>query len=81
MGEARFQVPVRKRALERRVNRFLAGKGQRLRRPRGACGQASVGPYYLLDLNKNLMLEKNVELEEFGRRIGAMKDWEVLADE
>lgn len=68
------RVPVSRDALLARVRRQLAGTGQQLRRGRGEMGE-----WFILDTKANVVTETHVNLEEYARRIGAMRLWEELS--
>ncbi len=59
-------------------NRSLAEDGEVLKTARGARALQDLGEYYVLDLSSNGVLRKDVDLEEFGRNLGALKPFEKL---
>lgn len=78
----RQRVPVSERALVARVNRKLARGNQQLRRGRQeAIGRHDLGWFFVVDVNGNYIVEKDVDLEELGRRLEVLKGWEQLADD
>jgi len=80
------KVPVSTRALVQRINRALAADGERLKktRDRGAWGQTAwldLGDYYVIDLDRNVVVAHHVNLEGEGRKLGVLAEWEALAAE
>jgi hypothetical protein len=62
-----------------RINRALAIDGKELKVTRGAAAVDQLGSYYVL--HNNSVLSHHVELEVFGRKLGALADYERLLDE
>jgi len=71
-------VPVTARALIQRINRALAKDNEILKTTRGERAVQDLGQYYVLDFNMNAVMRKDVDIEEFGRQLGALKDFEKL---
>lgn len=79
MSQPRLKnVPVTKRALVQRLNRKLAEMGQLLRKSRGARAIQDAGEYFVVDLEHNVLLHKNVDLEIYGKQLESLKPWERL---
>ena len=78
MSEA--TVPVTERALVQRINRALRRKGQMLRQSRGERARTDLGDYYVIDLERNVLLLSRVNLEELARELGALQPWERVVD-
>ena len=74
-------VPVTMRALVQRINRALAQDDEALKKTRGARAIQELGDYYVLDFNRNALVEKDVDPEEFGRELGVLQDYERLVKE
>jgi hypothetical protein len=74
------KVPVTTRALLQRVNRKLAADGMQLKATRGMRAVADLGDFYVIDASRNFVVDKYVNIEELGRKVGALRPWEVLAD-
>jgi hypothetical protein len=72
------KVPVCRRALVVRINRKLAGSGEMLRAARGARLRRELGRFYRVDTRRNCLVEKNVDLEQFARKLRSLKAWEAL---
>ena len=76
------KVPVSKVALLARINRKLAGQGERLFARRGrAADRETMGDYYIIDTKKNIPIEFWVDLEDKARELGVLQPWERLADD
>ena len=69
-------VPVTRRALYQRVNRLLARQGRELKRTRGVPAIEALGAYYVR--GGNAVVSHHVDLETFGRELGALADCERL---
>ena len=73
-------------SLVKRIRRKLAGEGthgQELRKVRGqgpSQARLDLGDFYVVDVASGWVLEKDVDLEELGRRIEVLKPTEHLAD-
>lgn len=65
------------RAVLQRVNRKLKNANEIVKKARGRLEQ-EVGKYYRLDLHRNVVVEKNVNLEKLGRELGVLKPYEVI---
>jgi hypothetical protein len=75
------RVAVSKRALVQRINRKLAERGEKLVAARGSRARADVGAYYIIDVNRNVLLWRHVALEAKGRDLGVLQPWERLEEE
>lgn len=74
-------VPVTVRAVLQRINRKLAPESQVVRKTRGSRAIQDLGEYYLLDWNRNVVLDSRVDVERLGRKLKLVGDWEsVVAD-
>lgn len=70
---------VLRRALEARVSRVLAKQDRILRKCKPtAHAFHELGEYYLVDLNRNVIVQKHVDLEALARKLGALHAYEVL---
>lgn len=47
---------------------------------RASGGRAAVGNYFVVDFNRNNLVHTNVDIVEFGRKLGVLQPWERLAD-
>jgi hypothetical protein len=81
MAKAVVRVPVSQAALLRRVNRKLAAEGKQLRRTRGTRAIVELGIWHVIDSERGLVAESSVEVESLARRIGVLREWELLVRE
>lgn len=86
MGVSMKKVPVSERAVIARLNRKLKADGRQLKTKRGNWRSDISGPYYLLDVERNIVVaggsvHSRIDLEEFARKSGALQEWEVLKGE
>lgn len=81
MGK-RERVPVTMRALMQRINRKLRADDRQLRAARGE-GNArhALGDFYLVDFNRNAVIEKDVDPEALGRELAVLRPWEQIVKE
>lgn len=75
----RGSVPVTERALVQRINRVLAKQDEVLKAARGERAVVDLGRYYVLSVSGNYVVDKDVDLEDLGRALEALKPFEVLA--
>jgi hypothetical protein len=73
--------PVTARSLVRRINRKLKPKDEVLRRARGAKVQLDLGRYYVVNFRMNMLIDKNVDIKDLGREVGALGPNEAVSDE
>jgi len=78
---ARQKVPVSVKALVQRINRRLKDDEQILKKSRGARARLDLGEWYVLNWNRNLIVDKRVDPEELARELGVLHEWEVLVSE
>lgn len=72
---------VSRQALIARVNRRLAKQNESLRRcPENRRDYYTLGDFYVLNLSRNLISAKHVDLEKLAKKLGALKPGERLAD-
>lgn len=74
------RVPVTKAALMQRLQRALAKEGQVLKVTRGARAIVDLGRHYVIDVRRNVVIDKNVDLEALSRDLGVLRPWEKLAE-
>ena len=74
------KVSVSERALLQRINRKLVGDQECVKKSRGAATQ-DLGDYYRLDLQKNSVVESDVDIDVMGRKLGVLHEFEVLKEE
>ena len=75
------RIPVGKRALLARINRRLKEDGETLKATRGERMRLDCGDFYVVNLSRNAVTRKNIDLEVYGRSIGALQGWEALVDD
>ena len=71
-------VEVSKRAVIGRINRKLKADMQMLRQARGWRAIQDLGEYYVIDFAKNWVADKDVDIEDFARKLDALKPWEKV---
>ena len=71
---------VSERALIGRINRKLGLKGLRLHKARSAHAIDQVGRYFILAPERNIHVADHVDLERYGRQVGALQPNERLAE-
>ncbi|MBY0279979.1 hypothetical protein K2Z84_31980 [Candidatus Binatia bacterium] len=73
---------VTKDALIKRVNRRLAPECLMLRVARGdGMVLREYGRHYVVDLCRNQVERADVDVEEYARELGVMKDWEQMRED
>lgn len=78
------QPRVTQSALIKRINRKLAKKwrfGEVLRKSRGARANFELGDYYVVDIETDGLVARDVDLDELGRNLKVLRDGELLADQ
>ena len=78
MTSKKQTVPVTERALLQRVNRALPNEGKQLQKARGITARLELGDYYTVNVQRNFVVQKDVDLEELGRRLNALRPYESL---
>jgi hypothetical protein len=73
------KMPVTMRAMMARINRRLGADDQMLRKTRGMRAYSSLGDYYIVNFNRNLIINYRVDPETVAREIGVLMPWEILA--
>lgn len=81
MKKSEQKVPVTEKALYQRINRRLKPDEETLKKSRSNRMFATVGTYYVVDLKTNAVSRLRVDLEEFGRELGALQPFEALTEE
>ena len=67
-------------ALVARINRKLEKlNDNRLRKSRGLNAFNNLGEYYVLDVNRNLIIDTSVNVESLARELGVMHEFETVA--
>ena len=68
---------VTKRAIVQRINRALAREGQKLIARRGKW-RSELGDFYIVDVIRNAITNEYVDLEDCGRGLKVLAEWEQL---
>jgi hypothetical protein len=73
------KVPIASRALLARINRKLRADGEDIivRATRGRRALRDLGYYYEHDWRQNCALNTNIDLEQYGRELGVLREHEV----
>ena len=82
MAERSSRVPVSERALVQRINRALVkiGRyGQVMKKTRGERARLDLGRFYVLDMDRNVILGTHVDPESLGRQLEVLHEYEALA--
>jgi hypothetical protein len=82
--EQTLQLPVSARALKQRINRKLKSEQRELKEARaGSRIFNDCGRYFVIDhrINGVLYSLANLDLEKFGREVGALRPVERLVDD
>jgi len=74
----RPKVPVSERAIIQRINRVLAKDGEMLKKSRPNKYINELGDFYRLDIRKNFIVEKDVDLQALARETKSLAEWETL---
>ena len=81
------QEQVSEAALIARINRKLKHQDEMLRTARRYWADGhflehpDLGRYFVVDLFRNLVIQTHVDLEELGREVGALREFEQVASE
>lgn len=73
------KVPVTLRALIQRINRKLSADDEALRRARGHA-EAELGEYFIVNVDRNVVVTKNVDPARLAEELGVLAAWERLAE-
>ena len=74
-----FRREVRERDLYRRINRKLRPRGEKLRKPRNPRTKFSIGRYYVIDVYRNALIHRHVNLQELAQELGVFYPGEMLS--
>jgi hypothetical protein len=66
------------RAIAQRINRKLAKEGKCLKKARSIRDGLTVGEWFLVDLQCNLVTRQHVDPETLGRNLGVLRPWESI---
>jgi hypothetical protein len=74
------KVTVDRRALVQRINRALARRGQKMMTARGQRARTEVGRFSVLDVRRNGIVSKHVDLARLAQELKALRPYEQLED-
>lgn len=74
-------VPVTERAIVQRINRRLKPDLLQLKKCRDGRWHDELGDYYLLDLNRNSIDEKHVDLATMAKELKVISDFEQVKND
>jgi len=74
------KVLISERGVIQRINRVLAKDDEVLKKSRGAT-RHQLGDFYIVDIHRNFVIDKDVNLEDLARKKGVLSDWEALDKE
>ena len=75
------KVPVTMRALTQRINRALRKGNGILKATRGdGRARQALGHFYVVDTSRNFIVDKDVDPEELGRKLGVLAEYEEVRD-
>jgi hypothetical protein len=74
-------VPVSMRAVIARINRKLKPDDQMLKITRGQRAWLDLGKYYVINFNRNFVVDHHVDPETEARELGVLKDYERVIDD
>jgi hypothetical protein len=83
---AKPKVKISERAAIQRINRKLKVQDEKLCTARMfSDGQfmhenTDLGRYYVIDVRRNFVVNTRVDLQGYGRELGAIAEWEELAE-
>jgi hypothetical protein len=80
-AKAAKRVPVSLRAVIQRINRRLGSEEKVLKIARSERVKDAVGWYYVLDVNRNWVISRWVNVEQYARDLGVLKEWERMEQE
>jgi hypothetical protein len=69
------------RAVMQRINRKLAASGQKLKTARSPRTEQSVGRFFVVDEDRNWIVEQRVDPEALARRLEVLAQWEEVDSE
>lgn len=75
----RPKVKITERAAKQRINRALGSELRVLKTARTQQAINDCGRYYVVDLEKNYLVHRDVNLEAYGHKLGAIELWESVA--
>jgi hypothetical protein len=78
---ANQKVPVSERALFARCDRALKKNGESLKRSRDESASFhELGRFYTVDIQRNVIAAKDVDLEQLARELDVLRPFEALSE-
>jgi hypothetical protein len=74
MAKQKFFIAISRRALSQRIKRLLAKTGEALMVGRGQ----NAGSLYVVDGRGNFVVKGDLDIEDLGRELGALRPFERL---
>ncbi len=74
----KHRTPVTERALLQRINRHLRKQDHSLKKVRGERAWIDLGDFYLLDWQRNAIVQHHIDIEQKARELKVLAKWEVL---
>ena len=71
------KAPITEKALLQRINRKLRAQDEILKRARSTV-ETTLGAYFVVDVQGNFVKQHHVDIEDFGRDLGVLAEWESL---
>jgi len=75
-----MKVRISRRALVQRINRKLAQRDERLKSSRGVRARQDCGNYWILNVRRNFVADRNIDPEQLARELGVLQPFEALED-
>jgi hypothetical protein len=72
------KVPVSERAAIQRINRKLRPDVCALKQTRGARARTDLGDWYVIDYARNVVIAKNINLDAYAHKVGALAEHEEV---
>lgn len=72
------KVLISERALIQRLNRALAKNDLIVKKSRPREGYNQLGDFYVISLERNFIVEMDVDIEALARKKGVLAKWEAL---
>lgn len=66
------------KSIQARINRKLCLEEQMLRKARGVKAIQDFGYWYVVNVNRNSLVDSHVDLESFARELGLLCDSEII---
>jgi len=73
---SKMVVPISRRALIARINRMIETRNEQLIISRGDHAKTAVGHYWIKDTARNCVLKRNIDLEDYARKLGVLEEFE-----